>query len=87
MCFSGLHEAVCVATDTGSLRLRGPFAFGRINHQLRAVSSQLVSHRAGVTRAFMSSSAVTEAFQGTERLKAYGSEQIQVIDSWKVVFV
>ncbi|KAI4386571.1 hypothetical protein MLD38_004493 [Melastoma candidum] len=53
----------------------------RASYRLRSLSAQWVARRAGAVRSFMSSpGALAEALQGTESLKAYGSEQIQVLE-------
>ncbi|XP_030453129.1 DNA gyrase subunit B, chloroplastic/mitochondrial-like [Syzygium oleosum] len=52
----------------------------RNGYPLRRVIIQLSSRQAGFVRAFMSTSAVTEGFQGSATSKTYGSEQIQVLE-------
>ncbi|OWM85480.1 hypothetical protein CDL15_Pgr019104 [Punica granatum] len=52
----------------------------RENYPLRTVTICSSSRKLGPTRAFMSSSALTESFQGSVNSKAYGSEQIQVLE-------
>ncbi|XP_010055921.2 DNA gyrase subunit B, chloroplastic/mitochondrial [Eucalyptus grandis] len=49
-------------------------------YPLRRVTIQLPSRQACFLRAFMSTSAVTEALQGSTSSKTYGSEQIQVLE-------
>ncbi|KAI6696922.1 hypothetical protein NL676_017041 [Syzygium grande] len=60
---------------------RSPVFFRpRNGYPLRRVIIQLSSRQAGFVRAFMSTSAVTEGFQGSATSKTYGSEQIQVLE-------
>ncbi|XP_034694441.1 DNA gyrase subunit B, chloroplastic/mitochondrial-like [Vitis riparia] len=52
----------------------------RVGFQLRRVSNHFLIRNAASPRAFMSSSIATDAFQESTSSKAYGSEQIQVLE-------
>ncbi|PSS15734.1 DNA gyrase subunit B like [Actinidia chinensis var. chinensis] len=72
-------------SSSSSLSPSSLFLRKRTAFPLRRVSSRFLMPNAVSLRAFMSSSTATEAFQESTGSKAYGSEQIQVLEGLEAV--
>ncbi|KAM3248434.1 DNA gyrase subunit B, chloroplastic/mitochondrial [Capsicum annuum] len=77
-----LHRSHFRTLPFSSTSLSCPSLFlnTRVSNRLRRVSDGILIRDAVSPRAFMSSSIITEAFQENSKSKAYGSEQIQVLE-------
>ncbi|XP_057947808.1 DNA gyrase subunit B, chloroplastic/mitochondrial-like [Malania oleifera] len=70
---SSLSSSACLSRSAFLLKTRTSL-------QLRKVSSRFLIQNVQLPRAFKSSSIATEAFEGSTGSKAYGSDQIQVLE-------
>ncbi|KAI7990199.1 hypothetical protein LOK49_LG12G02516 [Camellia lanceoleosa] len=78
--YSSIHSRGLSLSSSSSLSRSSLLLRTRMSFRLRRVSSSFSMQNVVSPRAFMSSSIATEAVQESSTSKAYGSEQIQVLE-------
>ncbi|CAL5431219.1 unnamed protein product [Camellia sinensis] len=78
--YSSIHSRGLSLSSSSSLSHTSLLLRTRMSFRLRRVSSSFLMQNVVSPRAFMSSSIATEAVQESSTSKAYGSEQIQVLE-------
>ncbi|KAA8517968.1 hypothetical protein F0562_015442 [Nyssa sinensis] len=84
MC-SSIHSHSISLSSSSTLSRPSILFNTKTSFRLRRVSNRFLIRNAASPRAFMSSSIMTEAFQESTSSKAYGSDQIQVLEGLDAV--